>query len=57
VKDIYQQGYFEKDSDPDAARRAFKVVVSALPASDETQQKAKRWLDKLDGKGDKSDSP
>ena len=51
VKDIYQQGYFEKDSDPDAAKKAFKLVVQALPASDELQQKAKRWLDKLEGKG------
>ncbi len=51
VKDLYQQGYFEKESDPDAAKKAFKVVVQALPASDELQQKAKRWLDKLEGKG------
>jgi len=51
VKDVYQQGYFEKESDPEAAKKAFKVVVQALPASDELQQKAKRWLDKLEGKG------
>ncbi len=50
VKDVYQQGYFEKESDPDAAKKAFKLVVQALPASDELQQKAKRWLDKLEGK-------
>jgi len=55
VKDVYQQGYFEKDSDPEAAKKAFKLVVQALPASDEMQQKAKRWLDKLEGKGAPAD--
>jgi pSer/pThr/pTyr-binding forkhead associated (FHA) protein len=50
VKELYQQAYFEKDSDPEQAKKAFKTVVLALPASDELQQKAKRWLDKLEGK-------
>lgn len=50
AKEIFQRGYFEKESDPEAARKAFKLVVDALPGSDETAQKAKRWLDKLDGK-------
>ena len=50
AKEIFQRGYFEKDGDPENARKAFKLVVDALPGTDETAQKAKRWLDKLDGK-------
>lgn len=49
-KDIYLRGYVAKDDDAETARKAFKLVVSTLPSSDETAQKAKRWLDKLDGK-------
>lgn len=50
VKEVFQRGYFEKDSDPEAARKAFKLVLESLPASDDTAQKARRWLDKLEGK-------
>ena len=50
AKEIFQRGYFEKESDPESAKKAFKLVVDSLPGSDETAQKAKRWLDKLDGK-------
>ena len=49
-KEIYLRGYVAKDEDAEAARKAFKLVVETLPPSDETAQKAKRWLDKLDGK-------
>ena len=50
AKEIYLRGYVAKDEDAEAARKAFKLVIETLPASDETAQKAKRWLDKLDGK-------
>ena len=49
-KEIYLRGYAAKDQDADAARRAFELVLQTLPDSDETAQKARRWLDKLDGK-------
>ncbi|MFN2549169.1 MAG: FHA domain-containing protein [Myxococcales bacterium] len=54
-KEIYLRGYVAKDSDAEAARKAFKLVIETLPASDETAQKAKRWLDKLDGKVSKEE--
>jgi hypothetical protein len=50
ANEAYLSGYVAKDSDPDAARRAFRLVVAALPATDETAVKARRWLDRLDGK-------
>jgi len=50
AKEIYLRGYVAKDEDAESARKAFRLVIETLPASDETAQKAKRWLDKLDGK-------
>ncbi|MGZ6142350.1 MAG: hypothetical protein ACXWLM_03375, partial [Myxococcales bacterium] len=50
AKEIYLRGYVAKDEDAESARKAFKLVIETLPPSDETAQKAKRWLDKLDGK-------
>jgi tetratricopeptide (TPR) repeat protein len=47
---IYLRGYVARETEPAEARRCFSLVVQALPASDETAQKAKRWLDKLEGK-------
>ena len=55
AKEIYLRGYVAKDEDVEAARRAFKLVIATLPASDETAQKAKHWLDKLDGKVSKDE--
>lgn len=49
-KEIYLRGYVAKDEDVEEARKAFKLVIATLPPADETAQKAKRWLDKLDGK-------
>ena len=49
-KEIYLRAYVVKDQEPEAARKAFKLVIETLPASDETAQKSRRWLDKLDGK-------
>ena len=50
AKEIYLRGYVAKDDDAETARKAFKLVIATLPPSDETAQKAKHWLDKLDGK-------
>ncbi|HUJ24712.1 MAG TPA: FHA domain-containing protein [Myxococcales bacterium] len=55
AKEIYLRGYVAKDEDAQAARAAFKLVIDTLPSSDETAQKAKRWLDKLDGKAAKEE--
>jgi hypothetical protein len=46
-KDVYQQGYTMKDSDPDEARRLFNEVVKMTSPDDEFHQKAKNWLRKL----------
>ena len=54
-KEIYLRGYVAKDDDVEAARKAFKLVIETLPPSDETAQKSKRWLDKLDGKVSKEE--
>jgi len=51
AKEIYLRAYMVKDDDPDAARSGFRLVIEALPASDETAVKAMRWLRKLDAKG------
>ena len=39
-----------KETEPAEARRCLTLVVQALPPSDETAEKAKRWLDKLEAK-------
>src|SRR5207237_3408046 len=49
AREIYLRGYVAKDEDAEASRKAFRLVVETLPSSDETAQKAKRWLDKLSG--------
>jgi pSer/pThr/pTyr-binding forkhead associated (FHA) protein len=49
AKEIYQRAYFDKDSEPDQAKKAFRLVYEALPPGDELGQKAKKWADKLDG--------
>ncbi|HEY6911289.1 MAG TPA: FHA domain-containing protein [Myxococcales bacterium] len=50
VHRIYLRGYVARETEPAEARRCLGLVAQALPASDETAQKAKRWLDKLEGK-------
>jgi pSer/pThr/pTyr-binding forkhead associated (FHA) protein len=49
-KELYLRGYVSKDDDVETARPAFRLVLATLPASDPTAIKARRWLDKLDGK-------
>lgn len=49
-RELYLRGYVAKDDDPAAAIAAFRIVISALPEADETAQKARRWLQKLDGR-------
>jgi predicted component of type VI protein secretion system len=53
--DRYLRGYVAKDGDPAAATDAFRWVVAALPASDATAVKARRWLDRLEGKAARED--
>ena len=50
AKEMYQRAYFEKDSEPELAKKAFRQVADALPANDELGLKARRWAEKLDGK-------
>jgi pSer/pThr/pTyr-binding forkhead associated (FHA) protein len=51
ARELYQRAYFEKDSEPESARKLFRVVAEALPPGDEMALKARRWADKLEGKG------
>ncbi len=55
AKEMYLRGYVAKGSDADIARHSFKIVIETLPPGDETAQKAKRWLDKLNGKSPRED--
>jgi pSer/pThr/pTyr-binding forkhead associated (FHA) protein len=55
AKELYLRGYVAKDSDAEAARTAFRLVVDILPSGDPTGDKARRWLEKLDGKAPKDD--
>jgi hypothetical protein len=48
AKEIYLRGYAAKDGDPETAKAAFRQVIQILPAEDETGQKARVWLQKLD---------
>ena len=50
AEEAYLRGYMVKEADAGAARQAFQMVVAALPATDETAVKARRWLDRMDGK-------
>jgi tetratricopeptide (TPR) repeat protein len=48
--EAYLSGYVAKDTDPEAARRGFRLTVEVLPATDATAIKARRWLDRLEGR-------
>jgi hypothetical protein len=50
ARGIYLRGYVVREADVEEARKAFRLVIEALPAGDEVAQKAKRWLDKLEPK-------
>ena len=55
ARELYLRAYVAKDSDAETARASFKLVVDILPPTDETAGKARRWLEKLDGKGPAED--
>lgn len=50
AKELYLEGYVARTTDPETARRIFRRVVQVLPPGDETYEKAKRWLDQLEGR-------
>jgi hypothetical protein len=50
ARELYLRGYVAKDSDPEGARHAFRVAAAALPADDETGQKARRWIERLEAR-------
>lgn len=51
AREIYLRAYLAKEGDElAAARRGFTLVARALPAADETGEKARRWLARLDRK-------
>jgi hypothetical protein len=55
AREIYLRAYFARDEDVESARADFRMVMATLPSDDETAQKAKRWLDKLEGKSGKEE--
>jgi pSer/pThr/pTyr-binding forkhead associated (FHA) protein len=55
ARELYLRGYVAKDSDAETARAQFKLVVEILPEGDATREKARRWLDRLDGRVPKDD--
>lgn len=52
AREIYTEAYLIKATEPARARRMFKLVATTLPASDEYQEKAQRWFERLDGKAE-----
>lgn len=47
AKDLYLQAYALKDSNPEDAAPKFREVIAMTSPDDETHQKAKTWLDKI----------
>ncbi len=47
AKDVFLQAYAMKDSNPEDAIPKFREVMLMTPAGDETHEKAKNWLEKL----------
>ncbi|MGI5861520.1 MAG: FHA domain-containing protein [Myxococcales bacterium] len=47
AKDVYLQGYVEKDRNPDMARAKFRQVLDMVPPDHEVYQDAKKRLDDL----------
>jgi FHA domain len=48
ARGAYFRAYVAKDSDPDEARRGFRIAAASLPLDDELGRKARRWLEQLD---------
>ena len=57
AREIYLRGYVAKDSDPAAAREAFRVAAASLPPGDDTAQKARRWMERLEGRKESAGAP
>ena len=49
AKDVYLQGYVEKDRNPDLARQRFRQVLDMVPSDHEVYADAKRRLDDMTG--------
>jgi tetratricopeptide (TPR) repeat protein len=47
AKEVFLQAYALKDANPEDAIPKFREVISMTPSDDETHQKAKNWLEKL----------
>jgi tetratricopeptide (TPR) repeat protein len=47
AKDVFLQAYALKDSNPEDAIPKFREVIAMTPPDDETHEKAKNWLEKL----------
>jgi hypothetical protein len=56
AKELYLRAYVAKDTDAPTARQMFQLVTEILPGGDATSEKARRWLEKLDGKPQREDT-
>lgn len=48
AKDLFLQGYALKETNPEDAVKMFKEVMAMTPRDDETHQKAKSWVERLE---------
>lgn len=49
AQELFQQGYVDKATDPESARRHFEKVIAMTDSKDDLNQKAKRHLKQLTG--------
>jgi hypothetical protein len=47
AKELFEEGYRLKDSEPAAAREKWRLVMRIVPAGHEYHKKARQWLDSL----------
>jgi pSer/pThr/pTyr-binding forkhead associated (FHA) protein/tetratricopeptide (TPR) repeat protein len=50
AKEVYLEGYVEKDRNPDFARRKFREVLDMVPSDNQVHQDARRRLEDLESK-------
>jgi hypothetical protein len=47
ARELYQEAYVGQDTDPDTARRQFRIIIQVLPAEDMTARKAQYRLESM----------
>lgn len=58
ARELFLEGYTEKDASPDQARQKFRLVATISGPEEELHRKARRWLERLDGEaGSRAEAP